>query len=133
MGLYNRYGRLKTLMRRRLFPILRERMATVDPYLRSHEMALQKRLSWLMDQYGNPHESLHTMDEVLDWFDCSGVTFLRGFPSTVFGSSFDWDYRHTIFEPEKRGTRLDRLLSQLSQMISDTEGGLFIMIGRKDT
>jgi hypothetical protein len=52
-------------------------------------------------------------------------------PGTVFQASFSLDYRRSLFDPESRGSRLDRWLSQTQQMLTDTEGGLFVMIGRK--
>jgi len=131
IGLYNRYGRLQTRMRRLLGGMFGERIGTLDPYLRRHRVSGEKRRAWIMDQYRNPHESLHTMDEVLRWFDSHQVSFLRAFPSTIFGSHFDLDYHHTLFEPEPRGSRGDRLLSQMSQMLNEVDGGLFIMIGAK--
>ncbi|HEU5305513.1 MAG TPA: class I SAM-dependent methyltransferase [Gemmatimonadales bacterium] len=132
IGLYNRYGRLKTRCRRRLAGVLGERVAALDPYLEKFRVTRDKRRAWFMDQYRNPHESLHTMDEVLGWFDEAGIRFVRALPSTVFGSRFSLEYRNSLFDEESRGSRLDRLFSQLQQMVEDTEGGLFIVIGRRD-
>jgi 2-polyprenyl-3-methyl-5-hydroxy-6-metoxy-1,4-benzoquinol methylase len=129
VGLYNRFGRLKTRIRRRLERWLGDGVAAVDPYIRSHRVQGDKRHAWVMDQYRNPHESLHTLDEVLGWFDRSGVRFVRSLPSAVFGAPLELDYRRSLFEPAPRGSRSDRLLSQLQQMLTDTEGGLFVVIG----
>ena len=131
IGLYNRYGRLKTRLRALLSGLVGERAAELDPYLQGHKMAVNKRRAWFMDQYRNPHESLHTMDEVLGWFDHADLEFVRAIPSTVFGAETSLDYRQSLFEPEPRGSRLDCLFSQVKQLLSDTEGGLFIMIGRR--
>jgi 2-polyprenyl-3-methyl-5-hydroxy-6-metoxy-1,4-benzoquinol methylase len=132
IGLYNRYGRLKTRYRRGLARVLGERVAALDPYLEAFRVTRDKRRAWFMDQYRNPHESLHTMDEVLRWFDEAGLRFVRALPSTVFGSRFALEYRNSLFDEEPRGSRIDRLFSQLQQMVEDTEGGLFIVIGRRD-
>ncbi len=131
IGLYDRYGRLRTRARGVLARWIGDRVASLDPYLRKHRVEGAKRQAWLMDQYHNPHESFHTMDEVLRWFEATNLSFVRALPSTIFGARFELDYHHSLFEPEERGSRLDRLLSQLGQMTDDTEGGLFIMIGRK--
>ena len=48
------------------------------------------------------------------------------------GSRFSLEYRGSLFEEESRGSHLDRFFSQLQQLIEDTEGGLFVMIGRKE-
>jgi SAM-dependent methyltransferase len=132
VGLYNRYGRVKTRVRRRLARVWGERVAALDPYLRAYGVTRDKRRAWFMDQYRNPHESLHTMDETLEWFDEAGIRFVRGLPSTVLGSRFSLDYRSSLLDEEPRGSRLDRLFSQLQQLLQDTEGGLFVMIGRKN-
>jgi SAM-dependent methyltransferase len=131
VGLYNRLGRLKTRLRARLPGALGERLVARDPHLREHGVQNRKRQAWVIDQYRNPHESLHTMDEVLRWFDEEGLEFRRALPGTVFQSDFSLDYRRSLFEPESRGSRLDRWLRQIQQMWGDTEGGLFVMIGRK--
>ncbi|HVQ76676.1 MAG TPA: 2-polyprenyl-3-methyl-5-hydroxy-6-metoxy-1,4-benzoquinol methylase, partial [Candidatus Binatia bacterium] len=110
---------------------LGERLVARDPHLREHGVQNRKRQAWVIDQYRNPHESLHTMDEVLRWFDEEGLEFRRALPGTVFQSDFSLDYRRSLFEPESRGSRLDRWLRQVQQMWGDTEGGLFVMIGRK--
>jgi 2-polyprenyl-3-methyl-5-hydroxy-6-metoxy-1,4-benzoquinol methylase len=132
LGLYNRYGRLKTRARRALRSVFGDRLARIDPFLSGHDVSGSKKQAWLMDQYRNPHESLHTIDEILAWFDDAGLRFVRAIPSTVLGSDFELEYRTSLFDPEPRGSRADRLFSQLHQMLTDVEGGLFIMIGRRD-
>ncbi|MDP8246172.1 MAG: methyltransferase domain-containing protein [Candidatus Hinthialibacter antarcticus] len=131
IGLYNRYCRMKTVMRQWMYPFMGDRVAMFDPYLRQYKVSEEKRKSWIMDQYVNPRESLHTIDEVLQWFDDNGIEFVRALPSAVFGTRPDYDYRKSVFEPEPRGTVLDHLLSQGREMIYDIDGGLFLMIGRK--
>ena len=131
IGLYNLFGRQQTRWRARLGRVLGERVAALDPYLRDRRMAANKRSAWFMDQYRNPHELLHTMDELLRWFDDAGLEFVRGVPSTVFGENAELDYRRSLFDPEPRGSRLDRLFSQIQQMLTDTEGGLYVMVARK--
>jgi SAM-dependent methyltransferase len=132
IGLYNFFGRIKTKMRRVFF--LRPfgyRFARMDPYIRINNLTGRKMRTWLEDQYRNPHETVHSIDEVLGWFNGNGIRFVRSLPSAIFGSEFQLEYRNSLFEEESRGSKTDRLLSQLKQMIFDKEGGLFIMIGKK--
>jgi 2-polyprenyl-3-methyl-5-hydroxy-6-metoxy-1,4-benzoquinol methylase len=131
IGLYNLYGRQQTVWRARLARVVGERVARLDPYLSGHKLAADKRRAWFMDQYRNPHESLHTMDELLRWLDAAGLEFVRGVPGTVFGETAELDYRQSLFDPQSRGSRLDRLFVQVHQMLTDTEGGLFVMVARK--
>ncbi|MBI4964274.1 MAG: class I SAM-dependent methyltransferase [Desulfomonile tiedjei] len=131
IGLYNSLGRLKNRLLAWLSWIGGERVLAVEPYLRKHPMDEEKRRAWAMDQYRNPHESRHTMDEVLGWFDQAGIRFIRAIPSTIPGDESTWDYRRSLFEPESSGTHLGRIVTQMHQMVNDVEGGLFIMIGKK--
>jgi SAM-dependent methyltransferase len=131
LGLYNRYGRMKTRLRRWAFKMLGQRFSGWDPHIRLHDLKGDKRDSWYRHQYLNPCESYHSQDEVLRWFEEEGVDFVRGLPSTVFGARFTLEYRESLVMPESRGSRMDRLLSQFQQMATDTDGGMFTMIGRK--
>jgi SAM-dependent methyltransferase len=131
IGLYSRYGRMQTKLRGVFFRVFGEKFAYIDPYLRMHGVQNAKKSAWFQDQYCHPHESSHTMDEVLQWFSQNQIEFVRSFPSAVFGGSFDLEYRRSLFEKQSAGSRMDRLLSQWQQMLTDTEGGLFIMIGKK--
>ena len=131
IGLYNRFGRFQNRIRAVLAKVFGERVANLDPYLTGMKVEADKRQSWFMDQYRNPHESMHTIDQVLRWFDRNNVEFTRSIPSTVFGSQMTMDYRKSLFDPEPRASYLDRVFSQMQQMLNDQEGGLFIMIGKR--
>lgn len=129
IGLYNRWGRLMTDLRRLAFRASGGRGRWLDPYLRVARLSPDKERAWFADQYRHPHESKHTMGEVLDWFDQTGVRFIRGLPSTTLG---DAPEEGGIFEPEPVGNAFDRLLVQ-TELIwrGSREGGFFLMIGRK--
>jgi hypothetical protein len=130
IGLYNRWGRLMTDLRRVVFKLSGGRGKWLDPYLRSAKLSDAKFRAWYEDQYRHPHESKHTIGEVLDWFDATGLEFVRGVPSVrldLEGSPSDG-----LFTPERRGSRFDHFLSQLVQIhTGNREGGFYIMIGRK--
>jgi carbamoyltransferase len=128
IGLYNKYGRLMTDLRRAIFRMTGGRATWLDPYLRSTKMSREKRRAWFADQYQHPHESKHTIGEVLDWFDETGLDFVRGIPSTR-GSSSDGA---ALFAPEPAGSTLDHAAVQAKQIITGSrEGGFFLMVGRK--
>ena len=89
----------------------------------------EKRRAWFSDQYHNPHESKHTFGEVLRWFDEAGIRFVRGIPA--MRPDDDGMEGPSLFEPQPRGTALDHLVVQATQILGGrTEGGFFIMIGR---
>ena len=85
IGLYNRYGRLLTDMRRQAFRLTGGRAKWIDPILRRGIRSEAQSRAWFADQYCHPHESKHTIGEVLQWFDRTGIEFLRGVPSVIPG------------------------------------------------
>jgi len=130
IGLYNRYGRLALAARRRIFQWTGGRFQWIDPYIRSTPMSRGKRSSWFADQYQHPHESAHTMGEVLGWFSQSGFEFVHSVPSMNAWDAFDDDEKLLALVPPR--SKLDRALAQAKMVFTGSrEGGFFIMIGRK--
>jgi len=130
IGLYNKWGRLATDLRRGIFNIFGKQLMFLDPRLRQKSLGETKKRIWFMDQYQNPHESKHTIGEVLNWFDESGFEFINSIPKTTLFAAFSEKER--LFKLGTRGSALSRFLIQAKFMFSGSrEGGLFIMIGRK--
>lgn len=131
IGLYNKYGRLLTDVRRLLFNTFGEGLTFFDSRLRDKSLDETRRRTWFMDQYKHPHESKHTYGEALDWFDRTGFRFLNSVPKSRGGQL---TLNENLFEPHFRGSRLDRLLVQSWMIIRGArEGGLFVMIGRRQS
>ncbi|MCB1894133.1 MAG: class I SAM-dependent methyltransferase [Zoogloeaceae bacterium] len=129
IGLYNRYGRLPTLWKRRLFDLIGRPHHLLDRRLRNPDMNAARVRAWYMDQYRHPHETRHSMDEVLQWFDRHGVEFVNGIPR-LDGRPFA--PKAPLFEPQSPGSTIDRVATQLEMLLAGgQDGGLFIMIGRK--
>jgi SAM-dependent methyltransferase len=128
VGLYNRYGRLQTDLRRQVFRCTGGRMKWIDPILRSGALGEAQRQAWFADQYLHPHESKHTVGEVIQWFDNTGVEFVRCiFPHTLA----DVD---NLFESQMQPAKADRFFIQAREaIVGGREGGLFLMIGRKSS
>jgi SAM-dependent methyltransferase len=130
IGLYNSYGRLMTDLRRLAFRMTGGRARWLDPYLRGTSLSRDKERAWFRDQYQHPHESKHTMGEVLGWFADAGLDFVRGVPSTKLGG--EALPAGGLFAPESPGSWFDRLIVQAVQIgAGSREGGFFLMIGRK--
>jgi SAM-dependent methyltransferase len=128
IGLYNWLGRLPTLWRRRLIDKFGRFGALLDYRLRD-QSETARREAWFMDQYKNPHETKHSIDDVLAWFDATGYDFMSCVP-TLGDTEFTDQLR--VFEPHSPGRYLDRLSTELAMMLSGgADGGLYIMIGRK--
>jgi len=130
VGLYNRYGRLVTDLRRAIFHLTGGRGKWLDSYLRTAKLGAEKRRAWFADQYCHPHESKHTIGEVLNWFGQCGLEFVRGIPSVTLGDNSL--VGSNLFDPTPQGGVLAHFLVQLKQIgTGSLEGGFFIMIGRK--
>ena len=138
VGLYNTYGRLMLHVRRRW---VRLRMK-FDP--KAKERALKKQLvrmendseklrTWWADQYEHPHESTHTVDEVLGWFARNGISYVTSFPKAELFSSSEVE---KVFKPRRAGalsnSALAHVLVQLGWIVTQNDGGgYFVIVGRK--
>jgi len=130
VGLYNKFGRLQTDLRRLVFKLTADRFKFLDPYLRRSDVGPRKRRAWFMDQYKHPHESKHTMGEVLKWFQRAGFEYVNGIPKPSLLDSISES--EELFCPHEAGSPIDHFFVQLAMLLSGgKEGGFFIMIGCK--
>ncbi len=130
VGLYNKYARLLSKFRRFTFQQTGDRFLWLDYFMRS-PMDDEKKKIWFQDQYMNPHESSHTVDEVMSWFEENKVKFVNSLPKTRLGKDFDPEEK--LFKEEELGGRLERFICQLLWIFTlDREGGYFLMIGQKE-
>jgi ubiquinone/menaquinone biosynthesis C-methylase UbiE len=134
IGLYNLYGRIRTIFRQKLFRLLGSGkfakliVSLLDPTLRQ-DISNEKKKAWFQDQYQHPVESLHTLDEVLGWFDENNIEFVSSIPTCDFE---DVNYNYMFFN-QNNGSIVTRFISQLGMLFSKLgqNGGLFVVIGKK--
>jgi SAM-dependent methyltransferase len=132
IGLYHRWGRLVTDLRRLLFRLSRDRLTFLDPNLRRGDPRSPRWKAWFMDQYRNPHESKHTLGEAIGWLAPAGFELASTVPHTRAFRSFSEDDR--LFGREEPGSRLERWMVELGMIASGSrEGGFFVVVGRKRT
>lgn len=130
VGLYNTYARLTTDLRRLVFRVTRDRFRFLDSRLMDTSLNEARKRAWFRDQYKHPHESKHSLGEVLRWFDETGVEFINSIPKCTPTQTFA--RKEELFVENPRGTRLDHFAVQLGMLLhGGREGGFFIMIGRK--
>jgi len=131
LGLYNKYGRLRTLFRRILYKIFGSTLIKLlDPTLRNIKKGNDRQIkAWIRDQYEHPVESLHTLDEVLKWFKKNNIEFINSVPSC----NLIYNKNLNLFEKTSKGNFFSRLYSQISMLFNNlgADGGLFIVIGKK--
>jgi SAM-dependent methyltransferase len=130
IGLYNRVARLPTTLRRIYFRMTKADPRKIDYVMRKMAQSDQKLRSWFLDQYAHPHETRHTVDQVLGWFEEEGVDFASAAPPIRLGEPFD--LARPLFARSPRGSRLEHWLVQLWWLRTIShEGALFDLIGRK--
>ncbi len=131
VGLYNKYGRLRTYIRGYLFSIFGEKFLKLfGPVLRKMDSRDKRKInSWIRDQYMHPVESIHSFDEVIEWFEENNIKFVSSYPSCEMTVDVSDEY----FEKQGVGTMCERILQQIAMIFSPLggEGGLFVFIGRK--
>jgi SAM-dependent methyltransferase len=130
IGLYHKYGRTITSIRRQIFRVTGDRFAFLDPNLRQRKTSAPKKRAWFRDQYKHPHESTHTIREAIAWLErAGGLKFVKSIPKTN-GQPFSSSER--LFAPEPPGGRFQRGLTELAMALSGSqEGGFFIVIAQK--
>ena len=130
IGLYNTFGRIPTDIRRLIFAVSGNRFKFLDSRLRDKSLNEMRKHTWFMDQYKHPHESKHTIGEVMRWFDGAGFDFVKGIPKPRAFESFEADEQ--LFAPGPGGSSLDHFIVQASMLLTGgSEGGFFVMIGSK--
>lgn len=127
VGLYNRYMRIPTHVRRffsRFVDIRR-----IDPIVRRFGTP-KKQQTWFMDQYRNPHETDHSITEVMKWFDDNGFEFVSSIPSSRIGQTANAAIRP--FKQQQSASTLETVVSQILAIPTfEREGGLFLVIGKR--
>ena len=130
IGLYNKFGRIRTVFRRYMFKIFGSKYLDIfDPTLRNLKNNEEERKAWIRDQYIHPIESLHTIDNVLKWFNKNDIEFINSIPSSNFEDDDD-----NLFSKKSKGDLYSRVINQLSMIFNNlgSDGGLFIIIGKKN-
>jgi SAM-dependent methyltransferase len=130
IGLYNKFGRIRTVFRRYMYKLFGSKYLDIfDPTLRNLKDNEEERKAWIRDQYIHPIESLHTIDNVLEWFKKNGIEFINSIPSSNFEDDDD-----NLFSKKSKGDLYSRVTNQLSMIFNNlgSDGGLFIVIGKKN-
>lgn len=126
VGLYNWYARVPTWLRSKVIGVLGP---NIDYVVRSRIKDARKADIWIKDQYYNPHETWHSLDDVLGWFDEFGVEYLNASPAILGTSGEDVV---SLFDKTDPGDRYKRTVTQLGWLGTIArEGALFDVIGRK--
>lgn len=127
VGLYNLYARIPLRLRRAVARLTRYRWIPFDPVLRDRQAEPERREAWLRDQYRHPEEHSHSVAEVRRWFRANGIEYVSTYPSTLIGEEPE-----DLLAPAEDEWPLESVLAQIGWIKSlGSEGGLFVMVGRK--
>lgn len=130
VGLYNLYGRKLLQVRRFLGKLNAKMIFKLDYQLRQKNLSKERKTIWFLDQYKHPHESTHTVKEVLNWFKGNDIRYLNSIPKIVFSEQFS--QRERLFNVHRSGGAIQHFFKQMLWILTQSrEGGYFIMIGRK--
>ncbi len=116
VGLYNRYGRLAHRAMRMWISIragkdIEQRMSYVEKSIYRRKFRSTHEIAYIADKYVHPHESYHSVGEVLGWFDKNNISYIGSHPHTETGE-------------------LAAFLTQLKWLVRGN--GFFIISGRKN-
>lgn len=126
VGLYNSIARIPTWIRARLIGSLGNR---IDYVVRTRIRDDRKADIWVKDQYYNPHETWHSIGEVLRWFAENDVEYLNTSPPILESSG---EHAKDLFARTEPGNAFKRLITQLAWLTTIArEGALFDVIGRR--
>ena len=131
VGLYNKIGRLRTIIRKYFSKIFGYKFLEIfDPTLKNLKISKDEKKAWVLDQYFHPIESLHTLDEVLSWFRKNNIEYINSMPTCDFEGYQGYE---NLFEKKSEGDWYTRFWNQFSMIFNKlgSDGGLFIVIGRK--
>lgn len=132
IGLYHKYGRIFTDIRRFIFKISKDKLKFLDRRTVNKKISSAKRKAWFTDQYKNPHESKHTIGEILKWLKETEFTFVKSIPKTVPFEGFHQTEK--LFKPDKPANKMVRFMVEFSKIFTGSgEGGFFIIIARKSS
>ena len=131
VGLYNKIGRIRTKIRKYLYKIFgRKVVLFLDPVLRNIKSGSPDQIdAWIRDQYEHPVESVHTIDEILKWFEENKIRFISSVPHCTI----DLNHNKNLFIEQKKGNLFYRWLNQFFMVFNflGDDGGLFVLIGKK--
>lgn len=129
VGLYNRYGRIPLKVRIFLAKTLfKNNQKVKDDFIRlqiGNVEDKERARGWWNDQYLHPHETTHSIGEVLKWFDLNEVEFVQLIPNKP-----DLNIRG-VWNKEDKPNIVSRAWKQLSWINKlDQEGGYWITCGK---
>ena len=137
IGLYNKFGRIPLKIRKILAKtIFKNNAKIIDWFIRMQIGDIEDKeraRGWWNDQYLHPHETSHTMGEILRWFKKNNVEYCQTVPSSIPFDKSDLEIAGVWNNVKDTYPYLYiRTYKQLSWIWKiHHEGGYWITFGRK--
>lgn len=135
IGLYNKLGRIPLKLRKYMVrTVLKDNKQIKNRFLKMQLGETddeEKKRGWWNDQYLHPHETTHTVGEVLNWFKKNNIEYYETVPSLDFLDQVDleisgiWNKKDYPYLP----VRLAKQLAWIWQ--THHEGGYWVTFGKK--
>lgn len=138
VGLYNSFGRIPLKIRKILAKTIFKNNNTMkDMFIKMQIGTVQDKeraRGWWNDQYEHPHETTHTVGEILKWFQNNNIAYCSAVPSLIPFDKTDLDIKGVWNDIDAVHPNLPiRIYKQLSWIIkTHHEGGYWIMFGKKE-
>lgn len=135
IGLYNKYGRIPLKIRKFLSKKFFPNNIKIKNFfikLQLKDISDKEKLrGWWNDQYLHPHESTHTVGEVLKWFKKNDIKFLQSVPSLKFLDQSNTEIAGLWNDTDQRHPNLIvRIYNQIKWIYTTHhEGGYWVMFG----
>ena len=140
IGLYNLYGRLFLRLKRTLVNWCHRtnrqaKRRAIQEMLVKEEDDTFKQDTWFADQYEHPHESVHTIDQLLRWYREHGFAYVNSMPPVeLWRSEADAEalFARSRLTRSWRNSVLTHYYKQWWWVVSlRNTGGYYVIIGRK--
>ncbi|MCH8003555.1 MAG: class I SAM-dependent methyltransferase [Nanoarchaeota archaeon] len=138
IGLYNKFGRIALKTRKLLTKtIFRNNDKVKDMFIKMQIGDIkdkERARGWWNDQYLHPHESVHTIGEVLKWFKKNDIEYYQTIPSLNFFDEGDMEIAGVWNRDNgKYPNLIKRAIKQLSWIYkTHREGGYWITFGKNN-
>lgn len=126
-GLYHRYGRLVTKLKQLSAPFLGSKIRYFDSTLRKMKNDARRK-AWELDQFHNPNETTHTLNETYKWLDENDLTFINALP---FSNSINQKLFSKIPRPRNPSLFFEEL-SLAFDPFQIKEGGFFVVVAKRN-
>ena len=139
IGLYNRYGRIPLKIRIFLAKTIFKNNNKIKDWFIKMQIGevedKERARGWWNDQYLHPHETTHTIGQILKWFKKNNIIYYQTIPTTKYTDEINLEIAGVWNNiEEKKPGKIRQIVKQLQWIITTHhEGGYWITFGKKSS